>query len=239
MRRTSLAVIGALALAMAGTGSASAQDYASVFHLRETPNGQVIDVPNHSAGWGQPLQLWPYNGGTNQMWREASIGAYRNAEAFGFFSNRSLVKISNVENGLCMEAPGTNPTEGAVIQQYGCDPNFVNQPNQLWFILEDLHNGRRWFVNEISFARAGAAAKLQINSFTNAIEVVNGQGASWPALVISLRPGDRRLVLDRGYANSTLQYFMREAVPVPAPAPAPPAPAPGCSGLSCLVSPNG
>jgi hypothetical protein len=37
-------------------------------------------------------------------------------------------------NPVCLEAEGSNPQDGAVVDEYGCDPNSINQPNQLWII---------------------------------------------------------------------------------------------------------
>jgi hypothetical protein len=41
-------------------------------------------------------------------------------------------QLRNAASGLCLELPGEIAPAGTAAQQYRCDPNYRNQPNQLW-----------------------------------------------------------------------------------------------------------
>lgn len=41
-------------------------------------------------------------------------------------------QIINALSGKCLEIPGASKDEGVAVAQYRCNPNYHNQPNQLW-----------------------------------------------------------------------------------------------------------
>ncbi|MBX9399549.1 RICIN domain-containing protein [Streptomyces sp. TRM72054] len=84
-------------------------------------NNLKIDVPNSSKDWPKRLQLYPHNGTMAQQWKVVDTKA-----GGGYY------QIRNAGNGLCLEISGSNPPSGAPVEQYKCDPNWANQPNQLW-----------------------------------------------------------------------------------------------------------
>jgi hypothetical protein len=246
----SLAVVGVLVPAVVGADTASATPVGGPYMIAYGSSGQyVVDVPNHSRSWGQQLQVWAPNGGANQIWATIKTGEYLMVQTpRGQLVSDDFVKIVNEESGLCLEAAGMNPTEGAVVQQYGCDPNAHNQPNQLWTYHQDLQSANTFLINGASFSSARSAnpdyskVRLETNPSTKAIEIRDEAGRSWPTLAIEMRPADHHLVLGTGRTYNSFEFFGFIIAPAPAPAPAPvpapspaPQPDPGCIGISCLV----
>jgi Ricin-type beta-trefoil lectin domain-like len=96
---------------------------------------EVIDVPNVTTAWGTQLDVWQANGGDNQRWylqRAANLG---NGYPGGVDVYRIISVYGNDWNDArCLEASGANPQIGATVEQYGCDPNWMNQANQLWIV---------------------------------------------------------------------------------------------------------
>jgi hypothetical protein len=236
MRLTTMAVIGALALAAAGPGTANAAgtEY-DLFHFARPNTGTlVLDVPNHSTAWAQPLQLWERNYGDNQLWqideRTQEVGT-ATVSGTGLTTVLYPFVIKNRGNGLCVDAPGLQPAVDSIVQQYPCDPNFRNQPNQLWYILAVRQTDR----STTDYLVSGASGKnLRVDSTTHDIEGQGSDGSWGPALVMEYRPGDRRIILSKGNTGNLLSSVWREQYTPPAPAPAPPQ----CVGVACLVNPN-
>jgi hypothetical protein len=83
----------------------------------------AVDVPHGSTAWGPDLRVQGSNGNTAQHFKFVKRGEW--------FQLRPL----SGNDQLCLEATGAAPFEGQVVQQYGCDPNYYNQPNQLWQVL--------------------------------------------------------------------------------------------------------
>jgi hypothetical protein len=236
MRLTTMAVIGALALAAAGPGTANAAgtEY-DLFHFAPTWTGTlVLDVPNHSTAWAQPLQLWERNYGDNQLWdiewrKEAGYGTITGT---GFTHTSYPFVIINRGNGLCVDAPGMQPAVDSMVQQYPCDPNFRNQPNQLWYILMV----RQTDGSDTTYLVNGARGKnFRLDSTTHDIEAQGTDGSWRPALVMEYRPGDRRIILSEGNTRNFLSSVWQEQYTPPTPAPAPPQ----CVGVACLVGTSG
>jgi hypothetical protein len=238
MRLTTMAVIGALALAAAGPGTANAAETEyDLFHFARMNTGTlVLDVPNHSTAWAQPLQLWERNYGDNQLWdienryQEAGTGTFTG----GGYTSYPYV-IINRGNGLCVDAPGLQPAVDSMVQQYPCDPNFRNQPNQLWYILLVKQTDGSF----ADYFASGARGKnFRLDSTTHDIEAQGTDGSWRPALVMEYRPGDRRIILSEGNTGNLLSSVWREQYTPPTPPPAPAPAPPQCVGVACLVNPN-
>jgi hypothetical protein len=107
-------------------GSIAAQpEYPIRSSDRSEVRAQVIDVPYASRS-DVPLQQYPErsdSGPANQQW---TIMPASNPGNSGWF------KIVNKYSAKCMDATGANAGEDTVVGQYSCDPNSVDQPNQLW-----------------------------------------------------------------------------------------------------------
>jgi Ricin-type beta-trefoil lectin domain-like len=88
---------------------------------------EVVEVPNSSDAWGTTLDLQPANGNANQFWYFQPAGTVSQGG-----SVTTEYRIINKNSNDCMEAAGADPQDGATVDQYGCDPNAINQPNQLW-----------------------------------------------------------------------------------------------------------
>jgi hypothetical protein len=203
--------------AVTASTASAANSIGDFFILADTEvSGRAIQVPGDVSSWGQALQVSPYTGGRRQTWqmipagpvREAGLPARSSASGMeGRTRPSEGYKIVN-SGGLCVDAWGATPTVGAVIQQYGCDPSSVDQPNQLWYVYAD--GSGEYLVNGSSFVNprpgAGGVRSLQTNSGTSVIEVVSSEGASWPALVMELG-GDGRLVLGEGSTAKPAQRF--------------------------------
>ena len=83
----------------------------------------AVDVPHGSTEWGPHLRVQNSNGNTAQQFKFVKRGDW--------FQLRPL----SGNDQLCLEATGNDPFEGQIVEQYGCDPNYYNQPNQLWQVL--------------------------------------------------------------------------------------------------------
>jgi Ricin-type beta-trefoil lectin domain-like len=136
-----------------------------------TPSNEVLDVPNWSSSWGTPLDVWPANGGDNQTWylQEAgtlqlphdTVDEYRIVNVYG----------NDWADARCLEAQGADPQNGAIIDQYGCDPNYVDQPNQLWVIVTWETDGT---LSGATSASLGAS-----DPGTELVNVATLSGADW------------------------------------------------------------
>jgi hypothetical protein len=96
----------------------------------------VLDVPDFSTAWGTLADLWQANGGDNQRWYLQQAATLDGDPQYRIMS----VYGSDWADALCLEAEGANPEAGADVDLDGCDPNSINQPNQLWMVA----GGQRW-----------------------------------------------------------------------------------------------
>jgi hypothetical protein len=90
-----------------------------VYTITSEATGKAVEVPDYSSSWETGLVQRAPTGGANQQWRltDGPGGTYR---------------IQSLVSGLCMDVTGGFRDPGVAIEQYGCDPNRPNQPNQLW-----------------------------------------------------------------------------------------------------------
>jgi hypothetical protein len=90
-----------------------------VYTITSDATGKAVEVPDYSSSWGTGLVQRAPTGGANQQWRltDGPGGTYR---------------IQSLVSGLCMDVTGGSHDPDVAIEQYGCDPNAPNQPNQLW-----------------------------------------------------------------------------------------------------------
>ena len=89
-----------------------------------------------------------------QHWRVVDTGA-----------GGDYYQLINDHTGLCLEIPGAATQEGVAVAQYRCDPNYRNQPNQLWkFEPDDWRGIRNQGSNLLLEYRAGGAV-VQVGEF--------------------------------------------------------------------------
>jgi hypothetical protein len=104
-------------------------------NINTSPTNELLEVPNSTTAWGAPVDLQPATGQDNQKWYLQAAGTV----SLGGEGTVTEYRIINVygndwAGARCLEARGANPQDGAVVEQYGCDPNSINEPNQLWVI---------------------------------------------------------------------------------------------------------
>jgi hypothetical protein len=132
-------------------------EYVSIQHdLTEN----YLDSPGWGTESGREVALWPGNGRNTQKWKfvRTSLRVEHTARSYGTTEiyHLPLFKIKNVHDGLCMDAEGMNAGPGSRILQYQCDPNFVNQPNQLWAPVQ--FRGGMHLISAVAWAESPADA---------------------------------------------------------------------------------
>jgi hypothetical protein len=116
------------------------------FFWADTRATQSLDSRNLTGDWGVPAAV---SSGPNsakpvtatQQWQVQQVG-YKQVTFASGPRNLPVYRLVSVPNGdwtkaTCLEAPGANPAVGAEIDTYGCDPNAIFQPNQLWMMFDD------------------------------------------------------------------------------------------------------
>ncbi len=90
-------------------------------HIGDPGTRQVMTVPDRSTANGAPIVTRAAFGNLTEGWGLVDTGA-----GGGYY------QLRNLGSGLCLEMPGVSAPNGTAAQQYQCDPNSKNQPNQLW-----------------------------------------------------------------------------------------------------------
>jgi hypothetical protein len=235
------------------------------------PNGQALGVQNGSTAWGTPVVSENPTGKSNEAWRLYRVGWIavwpdctggsncthddQLSDGTPLGTGEPVYKIINYASGghTCLDAAGDNPAPGAAVTSYGCDPNQVNQTNQLWMIganpdyefsanhnAVDMTNGELLpgslvpaYTNAIS-DQAEAAGQYTL---TNVASLLADEGQ--PAQAMILSSGDNvngtnspSIVSTPANAStSNSLYELRALVP---PAGSPPT---NCAGIACLFAP--
>ncbi|MFI8221496.1 RICIN domain-containing protein [Streptomyces sp. NPDC085932] len=196
------------------TGSAAASP-ATAHPIQSGMKGlsqnMVIDVPGGVAAWGVQLVLWTAHGGGNQDWELKPVTTKFRGLGNGTSTAIQGYKIVNPSNGLCMEAGGAHPRVGAPVQQYGCDPNGENQPNQIWYDFDDL-KGHHFLVNGISFETDHKGTKMLFDDGGRLVVGTLHAGAIMdprPALVLEVSgvTNGSRLTLQEGRTFGKTQIW--------------------------------
>ncbi len=93
-------------------------------HLGVPYTAHVMTVLDASLSGGAPVVTGYASGRLADGWGLVNTGA-----------GSGVYQLRNLRSGLCLEMPGALAPAGAAAQQYRCDPNYKNQPNQLWKLL--------------------------------------------------------------------------------------------------------
>lgn len=102
-----------------------------------------------------------------QQWRVVDTGA-----GGGYY------QVRNAFSGLCLEVPGAdNLQDGAAVDQYRCDPNYANQPNQLW--RPALVSG-----DTVSLTITNRRSGLQLRELSGGAVVQSAQGSAWASVPV-------------------------------------------------------
>jgi hypothetical protein len=132
-----------------------------VYTINNTASGMVADDFNNQTSWLTPVDAWPSNNGENQKWRFVEVYPDVNPDLSvanpqgGKTAYAHAYQIQNEPyssgSPTCLEAEG-DPTAGDVIEIYGCNPNAIDQPNQLWYPV--TINGQTQLINGSSVAQS-------------------------------------------------------------------------------------
>ncbi|HTT89805.1 MAG TPA: hypothetical protein VMF65_09640, partial [Acidimicrobiales bacterium] len=100
----------------------------------------AIGIPGGSPNWGTQLSTAPYTGAAApQTWyfqQVGYVGLITEAAGPDGPQLAAVYRIVNYDNGTytCLEGYGNDPTAGSIVDSYGCNPNQINQTNQLWVV---------------------------------------------------------------------------------------------------------
>ena len=151
----------------------------------------VVEVPSSSTGWGTPADLQAANGGTNQQWYLQAAGTI-DFPANGATATEYRIINANGATGpnpVCLEAQGSNAQDGAVVDECGCDPNAINQPNQLWiFFSQPLGGNGGWLNGSSSFGAWPVADVYNVATIQKESYGPDGDGFDYensPGLTVS------------------------------------------------------
>jgi hypothetical protein len=111
-------------------------------------SSQVLSVKGGSSAWGTPVETEAATGSAGQIWRLQLVGwvaMLTNAsyviptfgDPSGLLQKMPVYKIINYHSDgthTCLDGVGNDPAVGSAVDSYGCDPNQVNQLNQLWVV---------------------------------------------------------------------------------------------------------
>ena len=112
-------------------------------------SGQVLAVQGGSAAWGTPVATENSTGDANEIWRFQRVGwvgvtTGDDQDDPGNLMAEPVFKIVNYNpdgTHTCLNAASNDIAEGGAITSYGCDPNGVNQTNQLWIVAGNIGDG--------------------------------------------------------------------------------------------------
>jgi hypothetical protein len=113
-----------------------------------TSSGQVIEDAFDSSAWGSQARTFGANGSNAQRVHFAAVDTrnmiWDGPTGITYSQDVSLYQIMHyTADGavLCLDADGSAgaPGAGATVTWYGCDPNSLNQPNQLWAYVHVAH----------------------------------------------------------------------------------------------------
>jgi hypothetical protein len=109
-------------------------------------NFDVVQIPGNSTNWGTQLATGPGNQLSGQTWYFQRVGyigvttpAMSQSDANGhpeLLGTPVYMIVNYNPNGTvtCLDGWGGNPGPGSVVDSYGCNPNQVDQTNQLWIV---------------------------------------------------------------------------------------------------------
>jgi hypothetical protein len=107
-------------------------------NIQPKQSGKSIDVANNSLLSGEIIQMFPFNGGNNQLWEVTPIGGGWNRIERGANDDKR-------HSGLCLDVADASMEDGADVNQYPWHGGY----NQQWKI-EILDDGWNRIVNRQS-----------------------------------------------------------------------------------------
>ncbi|GAA5192404.1 hypothetical protein GCM10023322_51930 [Rugosimonospora acidiphila] len=196
---------------------------------------EVLDVPAYSTSWGTNLQLYgAHNPSTdNQSLYIKPVGqTVPEVSANGVPYSVQLVKIMHAENRdwsnvTCLEVPGDRIGQPNLpVEQYGCDPNAVNQPNQLWafvsldYTVVDQWTSAWWDNYHIYNLALGTSPDSPVLMETSTLSARDGDALQMEPASAAIEPANEN-------EFTLLDPYM--------PATPPPAQKPDCILYQCLL----
>jgi hypothetical protein len=111
-------------------------------------SSQVLSVKGGSSAWGTPVETETATGSAGQIWRFQLVGWVAMlthtsqviptvGNPSGLLQEMPVYKIINYHSDgthTCLDGVGNDPAVGSAVDSYGCDPNQVNQLNELWVV---------------------------------------------------------------------------------------------------------
>jgi hypothetical protein len=125
---------------------------ATEMFIPNEPN-QDLSVQGGSTAWGTPVVMATSTGAASQTWYFQLVGTVEVGEVeYGTVSDTSYTSVQNVPvyriinfNGsapTCLDGYGGGGAAWTNVDSYGCDPNQVNQTNQLWIAEAPTYQGQ-------------------------------------------------------------------------------------------------
>ena len=111
-----------------------------------TANGDVVQIPGNSTNWGTQLAIGANTQASGQAWyfqrvgyidvntpETSQLGAAGHPEELAT-PVYMIVNYNSAGGFTCLDGWGGNPGVGSIVDSYGCNPNQVDQTNQLWIV---------------------------------------------------------------------------------------------------------
>jgi hypothetical protein len=122
-----------------------------LFVAQNGNTNQALTIQGGATAWGTPVVSAPSTDSKAQQWNFQLVGTVAiQIQALDPFSGHEVpdwvivpVYRAISYNGgspTCLDVDGGSGTAGSTVDAYGCNPNQVNQTNQLWTV-ESIWNG--------------------------------------------------------------------------------------------------
>ena len=139
-------------------------------YARATSSGQVIEDGFDSDAWGSAARTFGANGSNAQRVYFERVGSrtlvWDSGAGTASTPGVGVYKILHYTASgkvLCLDADGSAgaPGAGSAVSWYGCDPNFGNQPNQLWTYAPVAHRANGDASTPSALVNIGSLATSQ------------------------------------------------------------------------------
>jgi hypothetical protein len=215
-------------------------------------NSQTIDSNNPDGNWltqaitnattsypASPTQVWYLQeAGTTDV----HVVSTENANGTIDFGEVAaplyrIVQVTNNDwaDAVCLEAEGNSPEIGSEVETYGCDPNAMDQPNQLWILDNSYLLGGSF--GGVDYNDTGVRTVFDANNFlmyNDAMLGANETTQNYPVLseTSTIVPvgGSQLTMQDQ---NSTVEPYRTQVWSVVQP-PSPPSAPSSSSGTACV-----
>ncbi|MFI8221253.1 RICIN domain-containing protein [Streptomyces sp. NPDC085932] len=209
------------AVTLSGSGGAAALggDYEGAWEIRNDLN-LTVDALNNVSAQGQPMQARSLIEGNTLSWELVPVSNLLTIDDSGRQVESFKFKAITAENhDLCLEATGASPSVGAVVQQYRCDPNAKDQPNQSWFVYKApaghtyLVNGASWDLADMPVGPEGRGISSRV--WWRNIRMVDGEIKVTTYYNDNTHVTKSALVIEAQAQDSTHRLYLKEGLSFP------------------------